>query len=204
MVSACHSARVGGNPHPPCLWGVLILYHYWGSQVSSNILVAPLWACVAVCELFAFLVMVGHLCPSLPSIEEVVRPHANSQPRCKAGRSTVWHAQVEVLANRSIDVGELLDFYSKLGPCGDVMPHYNPLRHTTNDITRSAIIPLSYKSDVGVAYASLLGDSGSHRMPDCMVSHDWQNLFVHLVAAIVADALGFDEYHRVAERLLAG
>eukprot|EP00913_Durusdinium_trenchii_P019789 g18602.t1 len=35
-----------------------------------------------------------------------------------------------------------------------------------------------------------------------MVTHNWSNLFLHLVAAILADALGKDYYHGIAEKLL--
>jgi len=187
---------------PPGLSLLMIIHIHSG--LAPMLPAASLWALVAVAELLAILVIVGHLCPPLPSIDKVERPRENSQPRCRTYRSEAWLTKVEALANRSISVGELFDFYSKLGACGEVMPHYDPLRHTTNDIARSAVIPLSYKTDGGVAYASLLDDSGSHRMPDCMVTHDWQNLFVHLVAAIVADALGLNEYHTVADRLVAG
>ena len=37
-----------------------------------------------------------------------------------------------------------------------------------------------------------------------MVSHNWGNLFVHLLAAIVADAMDTDYFGRIAEQLVSG
>merc|ERR1712107_485682 len=37
-----------------------------------------------------------------------------------------------------------------------------------------------------------------------MVTHTWSNLFLHLVSALVADALGKNEYRGVAKRLSKG
>jgi len=51
-----------------------------------------------------------------------------------------------------------------------------------------------------VAYAAKIAQR-QHDPPESMVTHDWRNLFLHLVAAVVADALGRDEYNGVAGRL---
>jgi len=117
-------------------------------------------------------------------------------------RSVAWSDKVRELAERNITVDQLLLFYSALGQ-GDVMPHYDPHRHTTNDVVRGAIIPLSrLSSGGGSAYASTLPwHSKSMQLPERMVTHDWRNLFLHLVAAVVANALGLCEYAGIADTL---
>uniref|UniRef100_A0A7S2QB07 Uncharacterized protein n=1 Tax=Zooxanthella nutricula TaxID=1333877 RepID=A0A7S2QB07_9DINO len=84
------------------------------------------------------------------------------------------------------------------------MPHYDPLRHTTNDVVRAAIVPASRGRSGGVAYTALLEAPCEETRPSCLVTHDWRNLFVHLVAAVVADALGMQEYNDVASMLIRG
>jgi len=85
------------------------------------------------------------------------------------------------------------------------MPHYDPQASTTNDVVRRAVIPLSRTEDGGgVAYATLLDPAEDRGLPTVMVTHSWTNLFLHLVAAVVADALGLDEYDGVAAVLAGG
>jgi len=38
-------------------------------------------------------------------------------------------------------------------------------------------------------------------LPGCLVTHTWSSLFLHTVSAIVADALGLDEYEALARQL---
>ena len=40
--------------------------------------------------------------------------------------------------------------------------------------------------------------------PERMVSHNWGNLFVHLLAAIIADAMDTDYFGRIADQLVSG
>eukprot|EP00405_Crypthecodinium_cohnii_P050651 CAMPEP_0206599430 /NCGR_PEP_ID=MMETSP0325_2-20121206/45181_1 /ASSEMBLY_ACC=CAM_ASM_000347 /TAXON_ID=2866 /ORGANISM="Crypthecodinium cohnii, Strain Seligo" /LENGTH=643 /DNA_ID=CAMNT_0054110513 /DNA_START=39 /DNA_END=1968 /DNA_ORIENTATION=- len=44
----------------------------------------------------------------------------------------------------------------------------------------------------------------THIYAQRLVTHDWRNLFSHLVAVVVADALGKDEYAPIARKLLSG
>ena len=116
----------------------------------------------------------------------------------------IWNCKVQELAHRSIDLESLLDFYEKLG--SEVMKHYDPHASTTADVVRQAVIPLSRVGDGGVSYTDYLVIEGkpSRQMPDCMVTHTWSGLFVHLVAAVVSDALELDEYHQIAAKISEG
>lgn len=115
-----------------------------------------------------------------------------------------WAAKVHELAGRSIEVGELLLFYALLGN-GGLMPHYDPLRSTTNDVVRQAVVPLSraaQSASGGVAYSEHLGRDIAPAQ--CLVTHTWSNLFVDLVAAVVADSMELESYHEVASALAEG
>ena len=75
------------------------------------------------------------------------------------------------------------------------MPGFHPLRSTTNDVGRQAIIPLSaprQMSGHGQAYASKLGRHG--QPASRMVTHNWNNIFSHLVASVLADAFDVPSY----------
>jgi len=120
------------------------------------------------------------------SVSRNYKPSPNAQ----------WQNKVKELAGRGFTLKALLSFYRQLG--GETMPHYRPDIHTTNDVVRQAIIPLS--SDSQKAFASLMmKDVPTY--PTKIVTHNWNNLFRDLVAAIVADALGEIEYCRVAYAL---
>jgi hypothetical protein len=71
------------------------------------------------------------------------------------------------------------------------MPHFDPAVHRTSDVVRQAIIPASarhnFEHPCALAKAMM---HGVPCLPEKMVTHNWGNLFSHLVAAIVADALG--------------
>eukprot|EP00439_Symbiodinium_sp_Y106_P035508 s4627_g4.t1 len=120
--------------------------------------------------------------------------------------TTEENDKVQELSLRSINLSELLDFYESLGCEGSRMPHFDPCQSTTHDVVRQAIIPASRQGSGGMSYAELLQQTGhvANRMPDCMVTHSWSNLFLDLVAAVVADALGHDEYDKVARCLRQG
>mmetsp|Transcript_25352 Transcript_25352/g.69188 ORF Transcript_25352/g.69188 Transcript_25352/m.69188 type:complete len:170 (+) Transcript_25352:60-569(+) len=107
--------------------------------------------------------------------------------------TAAWHGKVRELADRGVQPGQLLDFYAALG-AGD-MPHFHPGRSTTNDVVRQAIIPASVPKEPaarGVAWATMASGGGA-QPADHMVTHSWDNLFSHLVAAVVADALGLED-----------
>mmetsp|Transcript_94271 Transcript_94271/g.250317 ORF Transcript_94271/g.250317 Transcript_94271/m.250317 type:complete len:348 (-) Transcript_94271:141-1184(-) len=104
-----------------------------------------------------------------------------------------WQQKVEELAFRGFTLEALLNFYKGLG--GDYMAHFDPGRHTTNDVVRQAIIPLSKEGKN--AYSQVMMGNEPIR-PDCMVTHNWSNLFRDLIACIIADALNEAEFGRVA------
>jgi len=102
------------------------------------------------------------------------------QPSCDDER---WQAKVEELAGRAVTLEALLEFYGSLK---EVMPHFQPDLHTTHDVVRQAVIPLSRNSTCALATIMM---KGAYTRPKIMVTHTWGNLFRDLVAAIVADAL---------------
>jgi len=123
------------------------------------------------------------------------RSLACCRPKVLPEWSPEWRLKVSELAGRSITVSELLDFYQGLGD--RYMPHYRSDKHTTNDVVRQAIIPLSRESQS--AYASAKGV----RYPDKMVTHNWGNLFRDLVAAVLADVLQEVSFELIARLLVS-
>lgn len=114
-------------------------------------------------------------------------------------KSDEWVQTVHKLANRYVEAGALLDFFERLS---ETKPSYNPRVHTTNDVVRGAIIPLPVRMSRGYALADMMSKTDLERpFPDCMVTHDWHNLFSHLVAAVMADSFDKDEYGPIAEML---
>eukprot|EP00929_Paragymnodinium_shiwhaense_P006377 TRINITY_DN10968_c0_g1_i1.p1 TRINITY_DN10968_c0_g1~~TRINITY_DN10968_c0_g1_i1.p1 ORF type:complete len:709 (-),score=69.87 TRINITY_DN10968_c0_g1_i1:395-2521(-) len=99
-----------------------------------------------------------------------------------------WQKEVESLADGGFTLGQLLDFYEQL-PI--LMPHYDPMWHTTDDIVRSVVIPVT--SHAQCAYSKLM-TKGMPVRPNAMVTHTWCNLFMDLVAALVADACDLHDY----------
>ena len=64
-------------------------------------------------------------------------------------------------ANRGIRLGHILGFYqslsegSLLGDTGQpLMPHFDTLKHTTHDVVRSAIIPVTKSTPYGANVVS--------------------------------------------------
>jgi len=121
---------------------------------------------------------------------------ATASGRVLARTSTAWDMKVAELAGRGIRLKELLNFYRKLK---QVMPHYKAAIHTTNDVVRHAIIPLTRESRSSYVQAY----SGDERSgpPEKMVTHWWGNRFVDLCAAVVADALEESSYGLVSRLL---
>lgn len=148
---------------------------------------------------------------------DAVVPEPNSAEK-KPEQDPAWWTLVSDLAHRGFTLGKLLDFYDDLGKVH--MPWFDPDRSTTSDVVRAAIIPasrarLSRMSAAGddepgcptanlanadLAMAVLLMD-GQPMMPERMVTHNWSNLFCHLVAAIIADALEVRSYDPIAQKL---
>jgi hypothetical protein len=54
----------------------------------------------------------------------------------------------------------------------------------------------------GYAYASV-ASGGEPQTPDRMVTHNWDNRFVHLLAAVIADACEVKQYQEIADLLAA-
>ena len=114
----------------------------------------------------------------------------------KIGEENAWEKKTRELANRGISLEELLAFYKNLGDT--VMPSFQPSVHTTADVVRLAIIPLtaSYCS----SYAQLV-NKGVKVLPKKMVTHNWSNLFRDLLASVISEALGEHTFEFVAELL---
>eukprot|EP00435_Cladocopium_sp_Y103_P011952 s4008_g3.t1 len=112
----------------------------------------------------------------------------------------LWTDKVHELANRGVTLTSLLNFWRKLE---QVMPSFDPQVSTTSDVVRLAIIPLSHDPSTGEGHAlASLWSQGEPVRAQCMVTHNWSNLFHHLVAGIFADALEKEYYAGVAEMLL--
>ncbi|CAJ1425171.1 unnamed protein product [Effrenium voratum] len=127
-------------------------------------------------------------------------PHHDDQPRAapsvsfRLGDPDLWTAKVKELANRGFTVQCLLRFWRSLLE-DKVMPTFNPLVSTTNDVVRLAIIPMSRDAETGGGRALAEIWSGGKDVPaQCMVTHNWSNLFLHTVAAVFADALKEEFY----------
>eukprot|EP00928_Gymnodinium_smaydae_P070826 TRINITY_DN54582_c0_g1_i1.p1 TRINITY_DN54582_c0_g1~~TRINITY_DN54582_c0_g1_i1.p1 ORF type:complete len:363 (-),score=44.01 TRINITY_DN54582_c0_g1_i1:391-1434(-) len=136
----------------------------------------------------------------------VTRDRDTKSSRSGLARRNTWHAshhetrwseKIEELADRGITIHALLEFYKKLG--SEIMLHYTNDQHTTNDVVRQAIIPLTRES--GGAYAFIAG-YGSPSRPSKMVTHTWGNLFRDLVAAVIADALEQNTFMGISHLLV--
>ena len=114
-------------------------------------------------------------------------------PNAFSAHVTFLTRKVEELSERGITANLLLCFYRKLG-C-ELMPHFCPAIHTTNDVVRQAIIPATRKQRC--AYTQLIDQS----LPDKMVTHTWQNHFSDLVAAVLADAVNENSFDLVKSML---
>ncbi|CAK9006904.1 Uncharacterized protein SCF082_LOCUS9227 [Durusdinium trenchii] len=193
------SCTVSSASHLLCIPPVLLVH---GS--FRPILVPAYHLLDIVGELVGLIFIVGILKPQMPDIKPEIHTMRGT---CKLKRdlsNTEWNVKVQELAHRSIDLENLLDFYDKLG--GETMKHFDPFLSTTADVVRQAVIPLSRMEGRGFAYTDVLASRGklSQQMPDCMVTHTWSGLFLHLVAAIVSDALRLDEYHQIASKMSSG
>ena len=107
-----------------------------------------------------------------------------------------WEKKTRELANRGISLEELLAIYKNLGDT--VMQSFQPSVHTTTDVVRLAIIPLTASSCS--SYAQLV-NKGAKVLPKKMVTHNWSNLFRDLLASVISEALGEHTFEFVAELL---
>ena len=124
-------------------------------------------------------------CPRIPDLRHDI-----------AGKGSQWIAKTVDLATRGIFLADLIAFYKQI--FDPAIMSFKPSVHTTNDVVRLAIIPLT--SSTCSSYAELL--NRRHKVvPSKMVTHNWSNLFRDLVASVVAHALGEHSFDFVAELL---
>ena len=114
----------------------------------------------------------------------------------KIGEENDWEKKTRELANRGISLEELLAFYKNLGDT--VMQSFQPSVHTTTDVVRLAIVPLT--SSGCISYAQLV-NKGEKVLPKKMITHNWSNLFRDLLASVISDALGEHTFEFIAEML---
>lgn len=109
----------------------------------------------------------------------------------------LYQHTVENLAVRGFTLDSLLEFYSMLLE-RSVMSHFDPNISSTNDVVMQVIIPLS--KEKRCAYRDIMMD-GKPAYANVMVSHNWENVFSHLVAALVADAMSLPSYAVIVPQL---
>ena len=114
----------------------------------------------------------------------------------KIGEENDWEKKTRELANRGISLEELLVFYKNLGDT--VMQSFQPSVHTTTDVVRLAIIPMT--ASCCSSYAQLV-NKGEKVLPKKMITHNWSNLFRDLLASVISDALGEHTFEFIAELL---
>ena len=119
-----------------------------------------------------------------------------SSSNLKTDEENDWEKKTRELANRGISLGELIVFYKSLGDT--VMQSFQPSVHTTNDVVRLAIIPMTASSCC--SYAQLV-NKGEKILPKKMITHNWSNLFRDLLASVISDALGEHTFEFIAELL---
>eukprot|EP00928_Gymnodinium_smaydae_P062540 TRINITY_DN46381_c0_g1_i2.p1 TRINITY_DN46381_c0_g1~~TRINITY_DN46381_c0_g1_i2.p1 ORF type:complete len:691 (-),score=62.81 TRINITY_DN46381_c0_g1_i2:302-2068(-) len=172
---------------------------------------AVLSVLVGMCEMAFVISIVGFFQPhqaqlplqhsTLDDIEVARQAHSWPSPRSHH-HDLERKETVEHLAERSIDVESLLQFYFKLGSSGGQMPHFSREFSTTNDVVRQAVIPMTRThGGGGTSYACFIKPNVGSELPSCMVSHTWTNSFTHFVGAVIADALGEEEYCAIVGRL---
>jgi len=99
----------------------------------------------------------------------------------------VAEQKVESLAHRSMTLQQIVDFLRDLP---HKMQHYRASETKTVDVVWGVIVPATKSR--ACSYADLV--DGCRAMPDSMVSHNWNNIFAHLLASIFACALGIGEW----------
>lgn len=128
---------------------------------------------------------------------EWLKPEVPPQLQASAASAASASALVEDLARRSVTLRTLLKFLRSLPK---TMPHFNVERTRTVDVVWQVIIPET--ATRGCSYAELL--ESERRLPDKMISHNWGNLFAHLMAAVFADAAGKPSFSAILSWLQLG
>merc|ERR1719284_430292 len=173
------------------------------SSSHESTMVERMWAMAAPVDLTASAVCVVALSGVLGSVPRSsatdAAPQQHQHPLRAATRREPWTGVVCELAHRGFTLEALLNFYLELGR--DLMEWFDPEQSTTGDVVRGAIIPASSLSpDRNVSLAEVMMD-GVPTLPERMVTHNWSNLFCHLVAAIIADALEIRSYEQIVHLL---
>eukprot|EP00931_Biecheleriopsis_adriatica_P011609 TRINITY_DN11268_c0_g1_i4.p1 TRINITY_DN11268_c0_g1~~TRINITY_DN11268_c0_g1_i4.p1 ORF type:complete len:816 (-),score=84.41 TRINITY_DN11268_c0_g1_i4:104-2209(-) len=163
------------------------------------------YVCDLLANLFFAVVISGCLWGAWPSIRkadqlEEERKKRHVKKRWKADKNEDWQAKIYELANRSITLEAIFEFYHGLGH--DYMEHYDPDQHTEEDVLRRAIIPLTAQERCSYATKMKQEGTGPSR-PQVMVTHAWTNNFKDLIAAICAHAIGEEEYCMVGRLLVS-
>ena len=109
-----------------------------------------------------------------------------------------WISKVKDLAIRGLTVDQLLYFCEILLSTDTPMPHFDPFKSTTRDVVRGAIIPLT--RDKQCSYAQLVNVSKLIQ-PEKMVTHHWNNPWLHTISAVIADALDVPAYASIVNEL---
>ena len=134
--------------------------------------------------------------PALPWFRCDASPDVADLQHDIAGKGSEWISKTVELASRGIFLADLIAFYKQI--FDPAIMSFKPSVHTTNDVVRLAIIPLT--SSTCSSYAELL--NRHHKVvPFKMVTHNWSNLFRDLVASVAAHALGEHSFDFVAELL---
>lgn len=218
----CALAAVGSGINVACTLQVMMAETRHDEELYLNVQTILLIACnggPVLADLAGLFVIVGLFQPdkSELDVEAAVVQRTQSGAQRRSSSSFDWKTTVHKMTYRSISTEELLDFYSSLGFGEDelVIEYEGPVHSVastnklttmslTRDVVQWAIIPRTVTPDGGQSYVDMLrGDygAGANSGPDRMVTHNWENLFVHLVAAVVANALGDSEYAGIAHEL---
>eukprot|EP00933_Yihiella_yeosuensis_P026186 TRINITY_DN20315_c0_g1_i1.p1 TRINITY_DN20315_c0_g1~~TRINITY_DN20315_c0_g1_i1.p1 ORF type:complete len:441 (+),score=58.57 TRINITY_DN20315_c0_g1_i1:69-1325(+) len=168
-------------------------------------LTVPLVQVISVLlEVVCLVCLVGFFKPRKPELDLKGAPFKTqcqtAENQKSPARCQMWNSLVEDLASRSISIEDLLRFWSRLG--SEVMPHYQPLVSKTKDVVRMAVVPLSRSAHGGGDCFARTLNPNDRSLPSVMVTHNWSNVFLHLVAAVVADALGESTYGDIANEMI--
>ena len=131
------------------LLGVWIVWSFQGHSNHLRTVMIAQWVNL-LCNIVGVVLLSGayrlgiRRAPAIRTRTSRRAPCARKQgagPAASPPKGMAWQAKTEELAGRGISLEQLLQFYSALG--GALMPTYQPGMHTTNDVVRLAIIPLT-------------------------------------------------------------
>lgn len=204
-----------------CVWIAMneLVYQDWGSRYQRGLFFGFTFAnvldiCVqTVCILFLSGLVteapthVVHRWRTPAAGKHVSAQDERHRRRTMAGQIVAqeippgWEPKVNELCMRGFTLESLLHFYEQLT---DYMPGFDPRVCTTEDVVRRAVIPNSRTPDGGGCSMASVWHPDQPLLAERLVTHTWSNLFLHLVAAIVADGLDQDHYEDIALTLTDG